>query len=66
MSTDPEFGPKAAEVVGLYLNPPPNALVLSVDEKPSMQAIQRPSGYVETDSGAVVRVMKAPTNATAR
>lgn len=59
VSTDPEFAAKAAEVVGLYLNPPLNALVLSVDEKPSIQAIQRPSGYVETDSGAVVRAMKS-------
>ena len=59
VSTDPEFAPKAAEVVGLYLNPPLNALVLSVDEKPSIQAIQRPSGYVQTDSGAVVRAMKS-------
>ena len=59
VSTDPEFAPKAAEVVGLYLNPPLNALVLSVDEKPSIQALQRPSGYVETDSGAVVRAMKS-------
>jgi transposase len=46
-------------VVGLYLNPLLNALVLSVDEKPGIQAIQRPSGYVETDSGAVVRAMKS-------
>src|ERR1035441_8083803 len=59
VSTDPEFASKAAEVVGLYLNPPLNALVLSVDEKPSIQAIQRPSGYVETDSGAIVRAMKS-------
>ena len=59
VSTDPEFAAKAAEVVGLYLNPPLNALVLSVDEKPSIQALQRPSGYVETDSGAVVRAMKS-------
>ena len=50
VSTDPEFAPKAAEIVGLYLNPPLNALVLSVDEKPSIQAIQRASGYVETDT----------------
>jgi transposase len=34
VSTDPEFAPKAAEIVGLYRNPPVNALVLSVDEKP--------------------------------
>lgn len=59
VSTDPEFAAKAAEVVGLYLNPPVNALVLSVDEKPSIQALQRPSGYVETDSGALVRAMKS-------
>ena len=59
VSTDKEFAPKAAEIVGLYLNPPLNALVLSVDEKPSIQAIERPSGYVETDSGAVVRGLKS-------
>jgi hypothetical protein len=59
VSTDSEFAPKAAEVVGLYLNPPLNAVVLSVDEKPSMQAIERPSGYVETDNGSVVRALKS-------
>jgi transposase len=59
VSTDKEFAPKAAEVVGLYLSPPVNAVILSVDEKPSMQAIERSSGYVETDSGAVVRALKS-------
>jgi transposase len=59
VSTDKEFAPKAADIVGLYLNPPVNALVLSVDEKPSMQAIERPTGYIETDSGAVVRALKS-------
>ena len=59
VSTDREFAPKAAAVVGLYLNPPVNAVVLSVDEKPSMQAIEQSSGYVETDSGAVVRALKS-------
>ena len=59
VSTDPEFAPKAAEVVGLYLNPPLNALVLSVDEKPSIQAKERSTGYVVTDSGAVVRALKS-------
>jgi transposase len=59
VSTDKEFAPKAADVVGLYLNPPWNALVLSVDEKPSIQAIERASGYVETDSGKVVRGLKS-------
>ncbi len=59
VSTDRQFAPKAADVVGLYLNPPLNAVVLSVDEKPGMQAIERPSGYIETDSGAVVRALKS-------
>lgn len=59
VSTDPEFAPKAAEIVGLYLDPPLNALVVCLDEKPSIQALQRPSGYVETDSGVVVRAMKS-------
>jgi len=59
VSTDKEFAPKAAAIVGLYLNPPVNALVLSVDEKPGMQAIEWPAGYIETDSGAVVRALKS-------
>jgi hypothetical protein len=36
-SNDPEFAAKAAAVVGLYMKPPENALVLAVDEKPSIQ-----------------------------
>jgi transposase len=59
VSTDPEFAVKAADVVGLYLNPPENALVLSIDEKPSMQAIERKTGYVMTDNGKIVRGMKS-------
>jgi transposase len=59
VSTDQEFARKAAEIVGLYLDPPLNALVLSVDEKPSIQAIERSSGYVETDSGEVVRALRS-------
>ena len=59
VSTDPEFARKAAEIVGLYLDPPMNALILSVDEKPSIQAIERSSGYVETDNGDVVRALKS-------
>ncbi len=59
VSTDQEFARKAAEIVALYLDPPTNALILSVDEKPSIQAIERPSGYVETDNGEVVRALKS-------
>ncbi|MCX5798771.1 MAG: IS630 family transposase [Proteobacteria bacterium] len=59
VSTDPEFTIKAADIVGLYLNPPENALVLSVDEKPSIQALECATGYVETDSGKIVRGFKS-------
>ena len=59
MSTDPEFTAKAADIVGLYLNPPENALVISVDEKPSIQALERSTGYVETDNGKIVRGFKS-------
>jgi transposase len=59
VSTDPEFGAKAADIVGLYLNPPLNALVISVDEKPSIQALSRPVGYVHTSSGKIVRGYKS-------
>ena len=54
VSTDPEFGPKAADVVGLYLNPPENALVLSVDEKPHIQALERAQGFLRLPHGKAV------------
>jgi transposase len=38
-SPDPDFEAKLLDIVGLYLNPPENALVLSVDEKPGIQAL---------------------------
>ena len=41
-SNDPEFAAKAADVVGLYIDPPAKAIVLCVDEKPSIQG-GRPS-----------------------
>lgn len=59
VSTDKEFAAKAADIVGLYLNPPENALVISVDEKPSIQALERKTGYVETDNGKIVRGYKS-------
>lgn len=54
-STDPEFAPKAAEIVGLYLAPPENAVVLCVDEKPSIQALERAQGYLKLPNGKAVR-----------
>ncbi len=41
LSTDPQFIEKVRDVVGLYMAPPENALVLAVDEKSQMQAIDR-------------------------
>lgn len=59
VSTDPEFVPKSADIIGLYLNPPENAIVLSVDEKPSIQALERSTGYVYTSSGKIVQGLKS-------
>lgn len=41
ISNDPEFAEKVVDVVGLYMNPPDNALVLCVDEKTQIQALDR-------------------------
>ena len=41
VSNDPQFAEKVIDVVGLYLNPPEHALVLCVDEKSSIQALDR-------------------------
>src|SRR5918995_739108 len=40
-STDPELEGKIRDVVGLYLHPPEQAVVLCVDEKPQLQALER-------------------------
>jgi hypothetical protein len=41
LSTDPLFVDKLRDIVGLYLNPPDRALVLCVDEKSQIQALDR-------------------------
>jgi transposase len=51
ISTDPEFASKAADIVALYLDPPQNAVVLSVDEKPHIQALERAQGWLRLPSG---------------
>lgn len=50
-STDPEFAAKAADVVGLYLTSPENAVVLCIDEKPAIQALERAQGYLRLPNG---------------
>jgi transposase len=59
VSTDRQFAEKSADVIGLYLNPPENALVICVDEKPGIQALERSRGYVETSSGKIVQGLKS-------
>jgi len=51
VSHDPEFAAKAAEIVGLYLEPPEGALVVAVDEKPHIQALERAQGYLKLPNG---------------
>lgn len=50
-STDPEFETKMIDVIGLYLNPPENALVLCVDEKTQIQALDRTQAELPMRSG---------------
>lgn len=42
----PGFAAKAADIVGLYLHPPDDAVVLPVDEKPAIQALERAQGWL--------------------
>ena len=51
LSTDPEFAAKAADIVALYLAPPDHAIVLAVDEKPAIQALERAQGYLKLPNG---------------
>jgi transposase len=55
VSTDPQFTQKAADIVGLYLEPPRNALVICVDEKPSIQALERAQGWLRLPDGQAIR-----------
>jgi transposase len=51
ISTDPEFAAKAADIVGLYRDPPENAVVICVDEKPHIQALERAQGWLRLPNG---------------
>jgi hypothetical protein len=43
LSTDPEFAAKVRDIVGLYMNPPDRAIVLSVDEKSQIVRRDKPA-----------------------
>jgi transposase len=54
ISTEPQFAPKAADITGLYLDPPENAVVICVDEKPHIQALERAQGYLKLPNGRAI------------
>lgn len=55
-SPDPEFDSKMLSIVGLYMNPPENALVLCVDEKTQIQALDRTQPVLPLRQGAPKRM----------
>ena len=54
-SNDPEFVAKLVDVVGLYLDPPKNAVVLCVDEKTQVQALDRTQPQLTMRPGQIAR-----------
>ena len=54
-SNDPEFEAKAADVIGLYLNPPAHAAVFCVDEKTAIQALDRKDPVLPLSPGRAER-----------
>ena len=55
-SPDPEFTEKQAAIIGLYMNPPENALVLCVDEKSQIQAVDRTQPLLPMKPGTPKRL----------
>jgi len=55
ISNDPDFAEKVMDVVGLYLKPPDNAVVLSVDEKTQIQALDRTQPLLPLRPGQIER-----------
>ncbi len=51
ISTDPEFARKSADIIGLYLDPPENAMVICMDEKPAIQVLERAQGWLKLPNG---------------
>ena len=59
--SDPEFETKMLDVVGLYLEPPENAIVLCVDEKTQMQALDRTQPVLPMEPGRAKRLTSTYT-----
>jgi transposase len=54
-SNDPDFEKKAADIIGLYLNPPAHAAIFSVDEKTAIQALDRKDPVLPLSPGRLER-----------
>jgi hypothetical protein len=54
-TNDPDFEQKAADIIGLYLNPPAHAAVFCVDEKTSIQALCRKDAVLPLSPGRAER-----------
>lgn len=55
LSSDPNFVPKVRDVVGLYVSPPERAIVLGVDEKSQIQALDRSQPMLPMRPGQAAR-----------
>jgi transposase len=55
VSRDPQFAEKVRDIVGLYLSPPTHAVVLSLDEKTSIQALERTQLPLPLRTGRAIR-----------
>ena len=55
VSNDPDFEKKAADVIGLYVNPPQHAVVFSIDEKTAIQALDRREPVLPLSPGRAER-----------
>jgi transposase len=55
LSTDPHFIEKVHDIVGLYMNPPDRAMVLAVDEKSQIQALDRTQPMLPLKPGQIAR-----------
>jgi len=55
ISNDPNFAEKVIDIVGLYMNPPEKAMILSVDEKTQIQALDRTQPMLQLRPGQIER-----------
>ena len=60
ISNDPQFEEKVTDVVGLYMNPPDRALVLCVDEKSQIQALDRTQPGLPLKKGRAATLIPTP------